>query len=72
MDRIPESYAGGGIAMIVAELEWSVPIHSERQLQDVAAMLDVAGDAADRPYVERLVKEFGPETAWQRVNDLPR
>jgi hypothetical protein len=58
--------------MIVAKLEWSVPIHSERQLEDVGAMLDVAGDAVDRPYVERWVSELGLDAAWQRVVDVPR
>jgi len=53
--------------MIIAKLEWSLPFDSERQLRDVASMLDVAGDAIDRPYIDRWVRELGLEDAWQGV-----
>ena len=55
--------------MIIAKLEWSVPFDSERQLRDVAAMLAVAGDELDRPYLERWVVALGLEAPWRRVTD---
>jgi hypothetical protein len=53
--------------MIVAKLEWSVPIRSERQVRDVAAMLEVGGATVDRAYIERWVADLGLEAAWERA-----
>jgi hypothetical protein len=53
--------------MIIAKLEWSVPFESERQLRDVAAMLDVAGDAIDYPYLDHWVGALGLTEAWHAV-----
>lgn len=61
--------------MIIAKLEWSLPFDSERQLRDVASMLDVAGEAIDRPYIDRWVGALGLAEAWRRVaadDGLPR
>jgi hypothetical protein len=57
--------------MIIAKLEWSLPFDSERQLRDVASMLNVAGDAIDRAYVDRWVQALGLEDAWRRVAGKP-
>jgi hypothetical protein len=56
--------------MIIAKLEWSVPFDSERQLRDVAAMLEVAGDGVDRAYIERWVAALRLEAPWQRVTGV--
>ena len=53
--------------MVVSKLEWSIPIRSERQIRDVSAMLDVAGEAIDRAYIERWVAALGLEAAWDRA-----
>ena len=53
--------------MIVAKLEWSVPIRSERQVRDVAAMLEVGGATVDRAYIERWVADLGLTAAWERA-----
>jgi hypothetical protein len=53
--------------MIVSKLEWSIPIRSERQVRDVAAMLEIAGEAIDRAYIERWVAGLGLEAAWERA-----
>lgn len=55
--------------MIIAKLEWSIPLDSERQLRDVASMLDVAGEAIDRPYIARWVRALELGDAWRRVSD---
>ena len=58
--------------MIIAKLEWSLPFHSERQLRDVASMLDVAGDAIDRGYIDRWVGALGLAEAWREMQgDAP-
>ena len=57
--------------MVVTKLEWSIPIRSERQVRDVAAMLEVSGETIDRAYVERWVRDLGLDAAWQRVADAP-
>jgi hypothetical protein len=53
--------------MIIAKLEWSVPFESERQMRDVAAMLNVAGDAIDYPYLDLWVGTLGLTEAWRAV-----
>jgi hypothetical protein len=53
--------------MIVTKLEWSIPIRSERQIRDVAAMIEVSGDSIDRRYVERWVRDLGLEDGWERA-----
>ncbi len=50
---------------IVAKLEWSAQSGgSERQRRDVAGILAASGDALDRAYVERWVREMGLEEEW--------
>ncbi len=52
--------------MILAKLEWSVPFDSERQLRDVAAMVQVAGGSLDRAYIDRWAETLGVGEAWRR------
>ncbi len=54
--------------MIIAKLEWAAASDSERQRQDVAAMVEVAGPMLDRAYIERWIDELGLKDAWARVN----
>jgi hypothetical protein len=53
--------------MVVAKLEWAAASGSERQLQDVRAMLDVSGDSVDVGYVEGWVSELGLREQWEEV-----
>ena len=55
---------------IVAKLEWAGAGGTERQLRDVAAMLDVGGEALDLAYVERWVAALGLDAAWSRAQTL--
>lgn len=55
---------------IVAKLEWAAVSGSERQLTDVAAMLDIGGDSLDLAYVRRWVAELGLQDGWSRAQAL--
>lgn len=52
---------------IVAKLEWARLGSSERQLQDVAGIVAVQGEALDREYVERWAITLGLLDLWRRV-----
>ncbi len=52
---------------IVAKLEWAKAGESERQIRDVAGILQVSGDRLDRAYIERWVGELGLADLWHRV-----
>ena len=53
--------------MIIVKLEWAAAIDSERQLRDVAAMVDVGEGTLDTAYIDRWVAELGLTEAWSRV-----
>lgn len=55
---------------IVAKLEWAGVGGSDRQLQDVAAMLEIGGEALDLAYVERWVAALGLDAALNRAREL--
>jgi hypothetical protein len=55
---------------IVAKLEWAKLGDSERQLRDVAGMLETRGAAIDLAYVERWVGQLGLQSQWQRAREL--
>ena len=44
--------------IIISKLEWAKLGGSARQLEDVAALLRVAGDDLDRPYLDHWVEEL--------------
>ena len=53
---------------IVAKLEWAKAGGSERQLRDVAGILDVSGDRLDRVYIDRWITDLGLSDLWRRVS----
>jgi uncharacterized nucleotidyltransferase DUF6036 len=53
--------------VIVAKLEWAKLAKSDRQIEDVAAILSLQWDALDRPYLERWVAELGLKEQWKVV-----
>lgn len=55
---------------IVAKLEWAAASGSDRQLADVAAMVDIGGDGLDLAYIERWVAELGLLPVWRRAQGL--
>lgn len=53
---------------IVAKLEWAeAGGGSERQLEDVRALVELAGDSLDRAYVESWIARLGLEAAWRQA-----
>jgi len=52
---------------ILAKLEWALQGESERQLRDVAGILELSGASLDRSYIERWARELGVEALWERV-----
>ena len=53
---------------ILAKLEWAKAGESERQLRDVAGILEVVGGSLDRAYIERWVGVLGLHDLWVRIN----
>ena len=56
--------------MVVAKLEWAKLSDSERQLRDVAEILDVQGDVLDVEHIERWVDELGLGKQWGMARNL--
>jgi hypothetical protein len=50
--------------VIIAKLEWSKLAQSQRQIEDVAAILRVRGDLLDRVYLEKWIAELGLKREW--------
>ena len=57
---------------IIAKLEWATEGRSERQLRDVAAILETQGASLDENYIGRWVRALGIEGAWTRARELAR
>ena len=55
---------------VIAKLEWAVASGSDRQLRDVAAMLEVGGESLDLAYVDRWVAGLGLDVAWSSAQAL--
>jgi hypothetical protein len=55
---------------VIAKLEWAAQGDSERQLQDVAAILASQGDALDADYLDHWIDELALRGAWERVRDM--
>lgn len=52
---------------IIAKLEWAKAGSSDRQLEDVAGILRVRGDALDLDYIERWVEDLELREQWDRA-----
>jgi hypothetical protein len=57
---------------IIAKLEWAELGGSARQLEDVAALLRVAGDGLDHAYLERWIRELRLDEQWRAAGLLRR
>ena len=55
---------------IIAKLDWATEGDSERQLRDVAAILETQADALDHDYLQRWIRALGVEDAWERARQL--
>jgi hypothetical protein len=52
---------------ILAKLEWAMTSGSDRQLRDVAAMLDIGEEALDLAYIDRWVAGLRLQDPWTRA-----
>jgi hypothetical protein len=50
--------------VIVAKLEWAMLAKSQRQIEDVAAILRLRLEALDRSYLEKWISELGLKEEW--------
>jgi predicted nucleotidyltransferase len=57
--------------LILAKLVWARELDSERQLRDIAGMINVAGNSLDREYIARWADGFGVAEAWRRLDVGP-
>jgi hypothetical protein len=55
--------------IVIAKLEWSMLAQSQRQIDDVAAILRVQRETLDRTYVEKWATELHLEKEWQKARD---
>jgi len=55
--------------LIIAKLEWGVAAASDRQLEDVVALLRVGRGSLDLDYVARWVGALDLGAAWGRLSD---
>jgi hypothetical protein len=77
--RQPADLASGARIMlataedcILSKLEWSKRAGgSEKQLEDVAGVLEVQGDALDLDYIQRWAPQLGVADLWDRVRRGP-
>jgi len=53
--------------LVIAKLEWAKASGSERQLGDVAAILEVSGDRLDFPYIRQWVASLALDDVWSQV-----
>jgi hypothetical protein len=58
--------------IIIAKLEWAKLASSERQLQDVAALLAVHGSRLDVAHIEHWVTDLQLQDEWSRARALPQ
>ena len=52
---------------VIAKLEWAQAGESERQLRDVAGILELRAGTLDLEYLHRWVRELGLDAQWDRV-----
>lgn len=52
---------------ITSKLEWAKLGQSQRQIEDVAAILRVCWDSLDRTYLEKWITELGLKNEWREA-----
>jgi predicted nucleotidyltransferase len=50
--------------VVIAKLEWAKLAKSQRQIEDVVAILKIKGEALDQSYVEKWISELGLQPQW--------
>lgn len=55
---------------VIAKLEWAQKGGSERQLRDVAGILELRAGELDRAYIERWCGSLGLDEPWRRAREM--
>lgn len=70
-----ELFVASAEDVIIAKMEWSNLSQSQRQIEDVSALLRVRWDSLDHCYLGRWITELSLEKAWneaRRMADIPK
>jgi hypothetical protein len=59
-----ELFVASAEDVIIAKLEWAKVGESERQIQDVAAILHIRGSLLDQSYIEKWILQLGLAEQW--------
>jgi hypothetical protein len=57
-------FVAGAEDVVIAKLEWSKLAQSQRQIEDVAAILRLRWESLDRPYLEKWILELKLNEEW--------
>jgi len=60
-------FVAGAEDIVIAKLEWSRLAQSQRQIEDVAAILKIRGELLNRSYLEKWIRELGLEKEWDEA-----
>lgn len=55
---------------IIAKLRWAQAGESERQLRDVAGILQVSGPELDATYIDRWIRRLDLQDVWAQANAM--
>src|SRR5690348_6395223 len=59
-----ELFVASAEDVIIAKLEWAKLGESQRQIQDVAAILNIRGSLLDQAYIEKWIPQLGLAEQW--------
>jgi hypothetical protein len=66
----PRLFVASAEDVIIAKLEWARLAQSQRQLEDVAAILKVQWARLDRPYLDKWIAELGLNDQWSAARGV--
>ena len=56
--------------LVIAKLEWSKLAQSQRQIEDVAAILRLRWEVLDGSYLERWISELDLKQEWSNAKRM--
>jgi hypothetical protein len=71
VEGIPVSVASAE-DVVLAKLEWSKLAGSQRQIEDVAAILRLQWSRLDQNYLERWIAELNVQREWEQAKSAAR
>ena len=66
----PRLFGASAEDVIIAKPEWARLAQSQRQLEDVAAILKVQWARLDRPYLDKWIAELGLNDQWSAARGV--